>query len=78
MMWGGVWKSKLSGSPTFKRQNFVSLLDDFVGHAGQVANGVADVLETLGGGDFVGLGEGHQESSCSLKIVQEGAAGKWN
>ena len=41
-------------------QNFVSLLDDFVGDAGQVANGVADVIEAGGGGDFAGLGGGHE------------------
>ena len=43
-----------------QRQNFVSLLDDFVSDAGQVANGVADVVEALGGGDLAGLGSGHR------------------
>ena len=42
-----------------ERQNFVSLPDDFVGDAGQVANGVADVFQTRGGGNFAGLSDRH-------------------
>jgi len=36
-------------------QNFVSLLDDLVSDTRQVANGVADVVETFGCADFAGL-----------------------
>jgi hypothetical protein len=44
-----------------QRQNLVALLNDFIGHASQVANGVANVIETLGGGDFAGLRDGHEK-----------------
>ena len=40
-------------------ENFMSLLDDFIGDAGQVADGVADIFEARGWCDFAGLGEGH-------------------
>ena len=42
-----------------QRQNFVSLLNDFVSYAGQIANGVANIVESGGGGDFAGLRGGH-------------------
>ena len=35
------------------------LRDDFVGHAGEVTDGVANVVEAAGGGDFAGLGDCH-------------------
>ena len=78
MMCGGSLEIEVERVADVERENFVSLLDDFVGHAGQVANGVADIVETLGSGDLVGLGDGHQESLRSLRIVQESASGKWN
>ena len=39
----------------------MSLPGDFVGDAGQVANGVANVFQTGGGGDFAKLRHGHEE-----------------
>jgi hypothetical protein len=48
----------------------VSLLYDFIGYARQVANGVADIFETLGGCDFAGLRDGH-DIGC-LDSTQKG------
>jgi len=42
-------------------EDFVSLAGDFVGDAGEVADGVADVFETGGWGDFAELCDGHEE-----------------
>ena len=44
-------------------QNLVALPRDFVGHRRQVADGVADVVEALGGGDFADLRAGHEAPS---------------
>ena len=45
-------------------------LRDLVGHAGQVANGVVNVLETGGGGNFVGLSHGHEDGSLSPRLYK--------
>ena len=46
---------KLSGSPTLSGRTLCPCCDDFIGDAGQVADGVADVFEAGGGGDLVSL-----------------------
>jgi len=51
-------------------ENFVSLACDFVGDAGEIADGVADVFQTGSGGDFAQLSYGHTEI-----LTAEGAAG---
>ena len=58
---GGCLEVKVERVADVERQNFVSLLCDLVGDAGQVANGVADVFEAGGRGDFAKLRHGHAE-----------------
>ena len=55
---GGCLEVKVERVADVERQNFVSLPGDLVGDAGQVANGVADVFQAGGGGDFAGLSMG--------------------
>ena len=52
---GGRLEVKVERIADVERQNFVSLAGDVVGNAGQVANGVADVFQAGGGGDFAEL-----------------------
>ena len=56
---GGRLEVKVERVADVERQNFVSLPRDLVGNAGQVANGVADVFQTSGRGNFAGLRYGH-------------------
>ena len=44
-----------------ERENFVSMARDFVGDAGQIADGTADVFEASGGSDFASLRDAHVE-----------------
>jgi hypothetical protein len=46
----------------------VSLLHNFIGDAGQVANGVADVIEAGGGGNLVSLADGSHGSLATAKF----------
>src|SRR5580704_8163216 len=56
-------------------QYFVALCDDFVGHAGEVANSVADIVETPGGGYFAGLRGGHRVKNEPLPQRSQGSTG---
>src|ERR1700730_16279023 len=47
------------GITDVERQDLVALTSDLVGNRRQVADGVADVVETLGGGDLADLRAGH-------------------
>src|SRR5262249_37586731 len=48
----------------------MALLDHFVGYGGKVTNGVANVIETRGSGNFAGLCQRHTEN-----LNTEGAEG---
>src|ERR1019366_3149052 len=56
---GGRLKVEVERVADVEGQNFVSLAGYVVGDAGQVANGVADVFQAGGGGDFAGLSHRH-------------------
>ena len=56
-----------------QRKDFVPLLDDFVSHTSQVADGVTNVIEAGGGGDLVLLADG---SHGSLAAAEAPAAAK--
>ncbi len=43
-----------------QRQNFVPLSRDFIRHASQITNGIADIVETLGSADLAALGKRHK------------------
>jgi hypothetical protein len=51
----------------------VALLRDFVCDRGQITNGVADVVEALGGGDFAKLGAGHEVPSKAKLLTAKDA-----
>jgi hypothetical protein len=53
---------EIDGIADVERENFVALPSDLVGVTSQVADGVADVLQARGSGDFTSLGDGHKKS----------------
>ena len=50
---------KYIGIANVQIKNFVTLLFDLIRQANQVADGIAQVIEALGRGDFAGLGKWH-------------------
>ncbi len=52
-------------------QDLVSLFDDLVGYAGQIADGIADVVEAGGGGDLAGLRRGHGSKNLNHRGHRE-------
>ena len=52
----GSFEIKNIGIADVEGQDLVTLLGDFVSHRREVADGVTDVVESLGGGDFADLG----------------------
>jgi hypothetical protein len=51
-----------------QRQHLVPLLDDLVRNASQVADGIANVVEPLGGSDFVSLSSWSHESLAAARV----------
>src|SRR5579862_1956282 len=64
----GSLKIEVERIADIERKNFVSLLRDFIGDAGQVANGVPDVFKAGGRSDFAGLSDRHIRFQCKSAV----------
>jgi hypothetical protein len=54
----------------------VTFAGNFVGHRRQVADGVADIVQTLGGGDFADLCAGHVQFESQKALNSKSREGR--
>src|SRR5580765_694653 len=67
----GRLEVEVDGVADIQRQDLVALLGNFVGHAGQITDGVADILQTLGSGNFPYLSGWHLNSGSDQCFVKQ-------